>query len=91
MWKGGQTNHAAGYRMVRVDGSYVMEHRYVWERAHGPIPARWQVHHLNGVKNDNRLENIVAMSASEHHANHHVPWELRIQALEARLRELEQT
>ncbi len=87
-WKGGRTVHSSGHVRVRIDGVYVLEHRHVWEQANGPIPKNWHVHHLNGVKVDNRLENLVAMDKSQHHKNHHEPWENRIRALEARIREL---
>ena len=33
-------------------------------------------------KDDNRIANLVAMSRSQHHKNHHEPWEQRIRELE---------
>ena len=83
-WRGGKTR-ARGYVYIRKleDGRrYVGEHILVWEQAHGRIPKGWLVHHLNGIRDDNRLENLVAMSRSQHHKNHHEPWERRIRALE---------
>lgn len=85
-WKGGRSRQG-DYVLVRnpdatAQRHYVLEHRLVWEAAHGPIPKNWHVHHLNGVKNDNRLENLVAMSMADHHKNHHEPWENRIRDLE---------
>lgn len=48
------------------------EHRVVWETAHGPIPKGAYLHHLNGVPDDNRLENLVlAGSNGEHHRRYH--------------------
>jgi len=46
-----------GYRKIRVDGRHREEHRLVWERAYGPIPPGYHIHHRNGDKLDNRLEN----------------------------------
>jgi hypothetical protein len=33
-------------------------HRYIWERAHGPIPKGMQVDHTNRNSLDNRLSNL---------------------------------
>ncbi len=83
-WKGGKTL-SGGYVLIKVNGRYEREHRMVIEQAYGPIPAGHQVHHLNGIKTDNRLENLAAMSNSDHHRDHHGPWEQRIRELEAQL------
>ena len=91
-WKGGRGITPAGYVELRVDGVKVLEHRYVWEQANGPIPDKWVVHHFNGIKTDNRLENLVAMPRSHHGPRAHIDpsaYEARIRELEARIRELE--
>jgi hypothetical protein len=39
-----------GYVVVRpemLDGEWRLEHRVVWERAHGPIPPNCTIHHIN--------------------------------------------
>lgn len=93
-WKGGRTRHTQGYIQVlgkssRNKSPYQMEHIVVWEAANGPIPDKWQVHHINGIKDDNRLENLVAMSESDHHSSRGlVPYEKRILELEALVTEL---
>ena len=57
-----------GYVLVRnpIDNQVIYEHRLVWEQAHGTLPDGWVVHHLNSVHNDNRLENLFAMSRKSH-------------------------
>ena len=61
-------NH--GYRVIWVDGRSWLEHRWVWTQAHGAIPPGHAVHHRNGKRTDNRLENLYLMSASAHKTHH---------------------
>ena len=78
-WKGGLTmNH--GYVTVRVKkgtpakgmgGFYKLQHRVIYEEYHGKIPKGWHVHHKNGVKTDNRIENLIALPPHEHHSKPH--------------------
>ena len=41
------------------------EHRWVWTQHHGEIPKGMQVHHINGIKNDNRIENLKIVTPRE--------------------------
>ena len=91
-WTGGRHVNPGGYWMIRMpeypratSRGYVLEHIYVWEQAHGPVPKGWEVHHLNGVKTDNRIENLLAMEGHKH--KDYIPaLQRRIQELEAQLR-----
>lgn len=92
-WRGGKTT-TSGYTYVRnTDRAdkrpYRAEHVLIWEAAKGPVPKGWHVHHVNGDKTDNRLENLQAMSASHHHSKRCDVHEDRIRELEQRIRELE--
>lgn len=58
------------YRKTKVEGRTVLVHRLVYERAHGPIPPGWVVHHIDHDKQNNDLTNLVAMSRADHSAHH---------------------
>ncbi len=57
------------HHRVNKDG-YVLEHILVWEKAYNiHLPDGWIIHHLNGIKNDNRLENLEALPRRKHNSN----------------------
>lgn len=58
------------YKLITVDGKQVLEHRVIWERAHGPVPKGYEIHHINGDGRDNRLENLALLTTSEHRSLH---------------------
>lgn len=45
-------------------------HRAVWSDANGPIQKGYDVHHVNGNTKDNRIENLILLPRTEHHAHH---------------------
>jgi hypothetical protein len=64
----------ARYRQVKTpDGRKVLEHRYVMELHLGrPLRPDEHVHHRNGDRLDNRVENLEIVDPVEH-ARHHAP------------------
>ncbi|MCA1806931.1 MAG: HNH endonuclease [Actinobacteria bacterium] len=53
-------------------------HRAKYEYTHGPIPEGNQIHHIDGDKSNNAIENLVSLSVSEHiklHPRGYVGWD----------------
>ena len=79
-WNGGKATTTKGYRRIKMPGhhradskGYVLEHILVYEKETGiQIPENCCVHHLNGKKNDNRIENLCMMTHSAHTAFHNL-------------------
>ena len=66
----------AEYQTTTRDGRTVFKHRMIWEEHHGKIPQGFVVHHKNGNKHDNRIENLELLSCHEHMKLH---WERKRQ------------
>jgi hypothetical protein len=87
MWKGGRTVASNGYVLIRVGvghpladvRGYAYEHRVVAAEALGrPLLPAEQVHHRNGIKTDNRPENLDVVSGiAEHRLLHRQRDDLR--------------
>ena len=88
-WKGGRKLDNSGYvrilmpdhpnaykewRNGKLVGRYVAEHRYVMSQILGrPLDKFDIVHHINGIKTDNRRENLqhLRSDSAEHHIGAH--------------------
>jgi hypothetical protein len=60
-----------GYRRVHLGKlHYDMEHRVVWRRHRGPIPAGMDVHHKDEDKLNNEIGNLELIPKSDHARMH---------------------
>lgn len=110
-WAGGKYFSPRGYVFMNVYGRgkkhRELEHRYVMEChlkkiapnhpsiANGRLAHHWQVHHINGTKTDNRIENLMLVNTGDHrkvHANAALYLKQannKILSMESRISELE--
>lgn len=69
-YQGGTINHN-GYKYIEINGVQREEHRIIMERVLGrPLKSSEIVHHINGNKLDNRPENLMVTTISEHRKLH---------------------
>lgn len=60
---GQRANHTTGYALVNVGGKLVYAHRIIYAINHGEMPG--EVDHINGNREDNRIENLREVSRPE--------------------------
>lgn len=59
-----------GYVRMTYNGRPRMEHDVVWEKHYGEIPKGYQIHHIDGNKKNNYIENLMLVTPIEHKRIH---------------------
>jgi hypothetical protein len=71
-WKGGRYLNPDGY-ISRLVGTRIrqLEHRFIMEQhLNRKLNPNESVHHINGIRSDNRIENLIILTKREHGSLH---------------------
>jgi hypothetical protein len=59
-----------GYTKIKINDTYIFEHRFVLEK-YIKLSSKNEVHHINGIRTDNRVENLMVFKDKSSHTAWH--------------------
>lgn len=62
------TKASSGYIVIAINRKKYFAHRLAWQYIHGEVPGG-NIDHINGLKHDNRIENLRIATKSQNAAN----------------------
>lgn len=74
------------YIKIAEPNTWILRARYVWENANGAIPSTMAIHHIDGDKLNDALENLELVSRAEHLEKHRAEFQDKCIAALARAR-----
>lgn len=60
----------SGYIRIKVKGKLYLQHKYLWEQKFGLVPSGHDIHHIDGNKQNNSLDNLELLTRTEHKRKH---------------------
>ena len=77
---GSQRLDKDGFTMIKINGKYVLKHRYIYEQEHGKIPKGHCVAFKDGNKSNIRIDNLELITFQENmkrNSVHNLPEEIK--------------
>ena len=62
-------SNSDGYALVHSERMSFSAHRLIWQLCCGPIPSGMEIDHINGIRTDNRIENMRLLSTADNQQN----------------------
>lgn len=59
----------SGYLAIKFKGEHYKVHRIVWQIVYGDLTSDMQIDHINGIRDDNRIDNLRKVSSQENRRN----------------------
>jgi hypothetical protein len=73
--------NASGHRVLRLKDKSYYAHRVAWVYVYGSIPENLLIDHINGKRDDNRIENLRLATHKQNNENQgikHTPSKLQL-------------